>query len=181
MAAEIFVLIFNKPLVEQEIKNALAKIFSNEVYIIEYIYSDLKNDIFFNIHLLESANVKDDADKEKYCYELNVFLPKALLLEYGMYNDLIFALKFCSLLGEKALIYNHSDIPYLYLLVDGNEVSLVEDEEEDYCISFYTSKRKKLSLAKSLGMLPKREYYETDSEKPAFYVRNGKEWYNCIE
>lgn len=181
MTSDFFVLTFSDPPTEEAVKDILAKIFTNKFYRIESIYSDLETDISFELRILGDTNIIGDIDKEKYCHELSVFLTKEIILEYEMYNDLIFALKFSQLSGKKALVYSHSDVPYLYLLVDGNEAFLVENEIEDYCISFSTSKRKKLSLSKSLEMLPKREYYETDSEKPAYYVKNGKDWYNCIE
>lgn len=161
------------------LKEILHEIFRLEVFQINSILESRKTIITYEIRRLNDTVLVNDLDNN-FCFEINLYIPREYILKTGLYNNLLLGIKFFSLLKQEILIYNQSDNPYLWILINDHVYLVDEIEGESNCVIIDKNFKRKLSLIKAINLLPGKDYYDLN-EEIAYYVKDDKLWQNCIE
>ncbi len=126
----------------------------------------------------------NELDKEaEFSYELIVYTQnKEILINSGIYNNLLFGLKLHDFIQASIIINDETDDPYQWLLIKNKKLYLVEEEfPENNGINLLEKTNCELSIEKSLELLPDKDFIISNSSnsKTAYYVKPSSEWSKC--
>lgn len=176
-----FVFYLKENISEEFLKIILAQIFSVKVPQIVGILEGGGGGTY-EIRNLNSLNTSTNELNNDFRYEVNLYVPKDIILKTSIFNNLLLGNKVSLFLNKEVLVYNESDNAYLWLLINEDDLYLVKEiVGENTSISIDRTSKIKLSFKKALELLPGKEYYNTDIETAAFYVKDSNIWKRCVE
>jgi len=116
-----------------------------------------------------------------FCNEINLFVNGEVVIDSRCFNNLLLANHISLAVKKEVLIFNESDNPYLWLLIDQNNLYLVSEiEDNNDCILIDKQNAKKLFFEKALTLLPGIDYYTDSRPAKAYYVNDYNLWSTCI-
>jgi len=144
------------PLEPGIIKKALAEIFHISLVDVFSIYDD---DVLASDSTVTYTQESLDTAKD-FGVELCVFPRISPILNTGVYNDLILALRLSNTLKQSILIDDQTSTPYGYFLIDKNKLFWVDEGIDDDLLggNIIWSSKKELSVKKVLSCLPDRNF-----------------------
>lgn len=166
-------------LLESDFDEALLK--SSLLEIFHITESDLSN-LFKGNYSLIKYEIRKLVNYQDFNIEIIIYVPKEVIIENTIFNNLIIGSKISKLLNIEVLINDESDDPYQCILINKDNIYLVE-EQEDECetIRINRSFAKRMNYQKALNLLPGRDYILTDkSLRPVYYVLPSNLWNKCI-
>lgn len=174
----IHVFYFNNEILASKLKEVLSIVYKVNIdKIDEFDYNNVK-DSTLRYQITEYSQTQD------FNYQLEIFVTDDLIINSGIYNNLILAIEANKLLNVNLLIDDESDNPYQWLLINSRGLYLVEEkinEDSNYGIDIQDDMGLKINLDKALGLLPKKNDVLNKYYEESYFIKNSRKWLEILE